>query len=117
MPEKLTIYHNPQCRKSRAGLQYLKDKGVDCNVVEYIREPLTVEKIERLLVKLNMVPEELLRTQEEYYKKQLKGKRFEAHELLKIMTENPRLIRRPIVEGRVKAVIGDPTENIDRVIR
>ena len=29
------------------------------------------------------------------------------------MIENPKLIHRPIVEGKYKAVLGDPVENID----
>lgn len=116
MPEQLTIYHNPHCRRSRAALQYLRDKGADCTVVDYLRAPLTVPVLERLLVKLNMKPGELIRTQEEYYKKQIKGKHFEDHELLKILAGNPKLIRRPVVEGKVKAVIGDPPENIDKMI-
>ena len=28
----ITIYHNPRCKKSRAGLQYLEDKGADFEI-------------------------------------------------------------------------------------
>ena len=108
----LTIYHNPACRKSRAGLEVLKASGHAFAVREYLKAPLTVEEIEKLLVKLNLEPAEMLRTQEEYYKQHLKGKRFEAHELVKIIAANPKLLRRPVVEGRYKAVVGDPAEAI-----
>jgi arsenate reductase len=112
----LRIYHNPQCRKSRAGLQYLRDKGVKAEVVEYLKHPLSEKTLERLLVKLNMKPAGLVRTQEEYYKKYLRNKQFHDHEWIRILTENPRLIRRPIVEKEYKAVIGDPVENIDSIL-
>ena len=69
-------------------------------------------EIEKLLVKLNLRPAELLRTQEDYYKHSIKGKKFEDHELVKIIIQNPKLMQRPIVEGNYKAVIGDPVENI-----
>ncbi len=109
----LTIYHNPSCKKSRAGLQFLKESDQDFTVVEYLKKPLTEKELEKLLVKLNRKPVELLRMQEEYYRKNLKGKNFEDHELVKIMVQNPKLIQRPIVEGKYKAVVGDPAEKIE----
>jgi arsenate reductase len=109
----LTIYHNPSCRKSRAGLQYLKESGKPFTVVEYLKKPLDVKKLENLLVKLNLRPAEVLRTQEDYYKQHIRGKKFEDHELIRIIVENPRILQRPIVEGAYKAVIGDPAGNIE----
>ncbi len=113
----LTIYHNPQCKKSRAGLKYLQDKGVDILIVEYLKKPFTGKELEVLLVKLNKKPDELVRTQETYYKQNLKGKKFEDHEWIKILLGNPKLIQRPIVEAQYKAVIGDPAENIDDILK
>jgi len=113
----LKIYHNPQCKKSRAGLEYLKGKKVEFEIVDYIREPLEEEELEKLLVKLNAKPEEMLRTQEEYYKKNLKGKKFNEHEWIRIIVQNPRLLKRPIIEGQYKAVWGDPVENIDVIVK
>jgi arsenate reductase (glutaredoxin) len=109
----LRIYHNPSCKKSRAGLQLLKESGNTFDVVEYMKQPLTEKEVEKLLVKLNKKPAELVRTQEDYYKKNLKGKKFEDHEWIKIILQNPKLLQRPIVEGKYKAVIGDPAENIE----
>lgn len=108
----LRIYHNPQCKKSRAGLQYLQQSGHAFEIVEYLKNPLTEKDLEKLLVKLNLQPAALLRTQEEYYKQYLKGKKFEDHELIKMIIQNPKLLQRPIVETNYKAVIGDPAENI-----
>ena len=108
----LKIYHNPQCKKSRAGLKFLQESGKAFEVVEYIKNPLTDKELERLLVKMNRKPSEVLRTQEDYFKKTLKGKKFEDHEWVRIIIQNPKLLHRPIVEGNFKAVIGDPVENI-----
>ncbi len=113
---ELKVYHYPGCRKSRAGLQYLRDSGAAFTVLEYMKYPLTIKDMERLLVKLDMKPAGLIRTGEDYYKQHLKGKKFEDHELIRIMLENPRLIRRPLVEGQYRAVIGDPPENIGRLL-
>jgi arsenate reductase len=113
----IRIYHNPQCRKSRAGLQYLKDKNIPFEIVEYLKNPLTEKQLETLLAKLNKKPSEIVRTQEEYYKKNLKGKSFKDHEWVRILIQNPRIIQRPIVEKDYKAVIGDPYDNIDLLLK
>jgi arsenate reductase (glutaredoxin) len=113
----LRIYHNPSCKKSRAGLQFLKESGKVFEVVEYLKKPMSEMEMEKLLVKLNLRPADVLRTQEVYYKQKLKGKRFEDHELIKIIIQNPKLMQRPIVEGLYKAVVGDPVENIITLLK
>ena len=34
----LKIYHNPRCSKSRAGLKYLQDKGLEPEIRLYMRK-------------------------------------------------------------------------------
>lgn len=109
----ITIYHNPKCRKSRAGVQYLEDKKVDFEIVEYLKTPFTRESFIKLLAKLNKKPAEIVRTQEDEYKEKLKGKKFNDQEWIEILLENPKLIQRPIVVKDYKAVIGNPVEEID----
>jgi len=113
----LTIYHNPSCKKSRAGLQFVQESGKPFTVVEYLKNPFSEKNLEKLLVKLNKKPAELLRTQEDYFKKNLKGKNFEDHELIRIMVQNPKLIQRPIVEGKFRAVVGDPVSEIQSLMQ
>lgn len=110
-----TIYHNPRCKKSRAGLQFLKDKNVDFSVVEYLKNPLTEDELKTLLSKLNMKPFDMVRTQEAIYKSDFKGKNFTDDEWVKIIVENPKLLKRPIVVKGNKAVWGDPAENIEQL--
>jgi arsenate reductase len=113
----LRIYHNPQCKKSRAGLQFMQLKDAKFEVREYLKTPLTEKELELLIVKLNKKPSEVVRIQEDYFKRNLKGKKFNDHEWIRILTENPKLIQRPIVEADYKAVIGDPVENIERLLK
>ena len=112
----ITIYHNPICRKSREGLQYLEDKGVDFTVVEYLRTPISREELKILLVKLNKRPVEIVRTSEDEFKAKLKGKNFTDEEWITILLENPKLIQRPIVTNNHKAVLAQPAEEIDRLL-
>lgn len=109
----IKVYHNPRCRKSRSGLEYLKQKGVEFEVVEYMKQSFTIASLKELLAKLNLQPQEIIREQETIYKKQFKGKNFTGEEWIKILIENPCLIKRPIVVKDYKAVWADPPENIE----
>ena len=110
-----TIYHNPRCKKSRAGLQYATEKKMEFQVREYLKEPLSEAELTALVMKLHVKPKELIRTQEEAYRKELKGLNLNDEEWIKMMVENPKLIHLPIVEGIYKTVVGDPPENIDKL--
>jgi arsenate reductase (glutaredoxin) len=112
----ITIYHNPKCRKSRSGLEYLKEKGVEFSVVEYLKNPLTREQLKDLLMKLNMRPFEIIRHQEEVFQEKFRGKNFTDEEWITILLENPKLIHRPIVVRDHKAILAQPADEIDRLL-
>lgn len=109
----MKIYHNPRCKKSRAGLQYLQEKGVEPEIIQYLKNPLTVDELKGLLKMLGKKPLEMIRTQEDLYKKEFKGKEFCDDEWIKIISENPKLLQRPIIVKKDKAVWGDPVDKID----
>ncbi|NVN94635.1 MAG: arsenate reductase (glutaredoxin) [Bacteroidetes bacterium] len=109
----LKIYHNPRCKKSRAGLQYLTEKAKSFEIVDYLKKPLTEDQLKLLLAKLHKGPQEIIRTQEEIYKKRFKGKNFNDEEWIIILAEYPNLIQRPIIEKDHSAIWGDPVENLD----
>jgi arsenate reductase (glutaredoxin) len=110
------IYHNPRCKKSRAGLQYLQEKGVDFEVVEYLKNPLSIVELTQLFAKLDRKPSEMVRKQEAIFKSNFKGKNFTEDEWIRIIAEHPKLLNRPIIERGNKAVWGDPVENIDAIL-
>ena len=47
----IKIYHNPRCKKSRAGLQYLLDKGIEPEIINYIGDGITENVLSDLLKK------------------------------------------------------------------
>ncbi len=110
------IYHNPRCKKSRAGLQYLESKNVDFEVVNYIKETIDVTTLENIFAKLNLKPSEMIRKQEALYKSDFKNKTFTNEEWIRIFAQHPKLINRPIVVAKHKAVWADPPENIDELL-
>lgn len=109
----IKIYHNPRCRKSRAGVEYLNDNNKDFEIVEYLKQTFTIDELSKLLKKLNVPVLDLVRKQEAYYKSDLKGKTFTEQEWLEILAKNPKLIRRPIIETEKKAIIAEDLSVLD----
>ncbi|MEQ1739984.1 MAG: arsenate reductase (glutaredoxin) [Methyloglobulus sp.] len=107
------IYHNPRCTKSRQTLQLLKDKGVEAEVVEYLKTPPSTDELADILEKLGMEPRDLMRKQEAEYKGNgLDNSALDRQALISGMVANPILIERPIVVANGKAAIGRPPENV-----
>ena len=114
--EKIVVWHNPRCSKSRNGIKYLDEKGVEYEVRRYLDEPPTPEEIREVLRKLGMRPRELIRTKEKLYR-ELGLKEVEDDEkLIEAMAEHPKLIERPIVIKGEKAVVARPETRIDEIL-
>lgn len=107
------IYHNPRCKKSRAGLQYLQEKGIEPEIIEYLKNPIDEAELNDILMRMHKKPTDIIRTQEAVYKSDFKGKNFSDEEWVKILIENPKLIQRPIVVKGPKAVLGDPASELE----
>lgn len=109
----MKLYHNPTCSKSRGAIDFLNEKGVDYEVIDIVEHPLSVEEIRNLLVKLNISVNDLVRTNTLIYKEKMEGKSLSEVEILEILSENPPLIQRPILEVGEKAIIARPLEIIN----
>lgn len=113
----VTIYHNPRCSKSRETLRLLQDRGVEPEVVEYLKTPPDAATLERLLALLGLEPRELMRLKEPPYRELgLDDPSKSRAELIAAMVENPVLIERPIVVKDGKAAIGRPPEKVLEIL-
>lgn len=113
---KFKIYHNPRCSKSRQALAILNDKNAEVEIIEYLKEVPTEKDLELLLNKLNLKPVDLVRKEEKVYKEKFKGMEFNDWEWIKILTEHPELIQRPVVVRGNKAIIGRPPELVKELL-
>jgi arsenate reductase len=112
-----TIYHNPRCTKSRLTLARLHEHGIQPEIIEYLKTPPTAAELTRIVAKLGIEPEQLVRKGEEIYKTRYAGKKLTARQWIEAMVEHPILIERPIVIQGNRAVIGRPPENVDPLLR
>jgi len=107
-----TIWHNPRCSKSRQTLQLLRDRGIEPEVVEYLKNPPSIEDIQSVLEMLGITARQIMRTKEEPYREQNLEDESEDWALIEAMRNYPILIERPIVINDDKAAIGRPPEHV-----
>ncbi len=112
----INIYHNPRCSKSRQGLALLEESGKEFEIIKYLEDKLSVDKLESIISKLGIKPIELIRKNEAIWKSSYKGKTLSDREIIEAMVTNPKLIERPIVINGTKAVVGRPPETILNII-
>jgi arsenate reductase len=110
---KATIWHNPRCSKSREALAILTDAGDEIEVVDYIHNPPTRERLAALYARAGLTPRQGLRTGEDAAKP-LKGASDEA--ILDAMVADPILIERPLVETANGVVLGRPPEKVREIL-
>jgi len=109
----VTIYHNPDCSKSRQTLELLEKRGITPAIVEYLKTPPTAEKLKEILAQLGLRPRDLIREKEAVYMEcELGNSSLSDDDLIGFMTQHPILIERPIVLANGKAAIGRPPEQV-----
>ena len=116
--DKALIYHNPRCSKSRQTLELLQQQALTTEVVEYLNTPPNREQLEQILTLLALEPRQLMRQGEaEYRELGLDEPSLSREQLIEAMLAHPRLIERPIVIYRGKAVIGRPPERVLELVQ
>ncbi|MAF11692.1 arsenate reductase (glutaredoxin) [Candidatus Poribacteria bacterium] len=114
MSKEWTLYHTPECSKSRAAMAHLADEGIDVDVVEYLGAPPTEGDIRALLGKLGLKARDIIRDgEDEYDEAGLADESLSDDALIAAIVKHPILLQRPIIVRADRAVIGRPTEAID----
>lgn len=113
----VTIYHNPNCSKSRQTLELLAKNGITPTIIEYLKIPPTAEKLKEILAQLGFSPRDLMRMKETAYTEfELGNSSLSNDDLIDFMIEHPILIERPIVLANGKAAIGRPPEQVLEIL-
>jgi len=111
----ITIYHNPECSKSRKTLEIIKSRGITPTIVEYIVTPPDTGTLLRIAKLVGVPLAALLRCGEDDFKNA--GDTVPLNDdraLAGWLHENPKVLERPIVvdETHGRAVVGRPPENV-----
>ena len=105
------VYHNPVCGKSRGALEILDEKGVEYDVVEYLKQPLSREDFERILDAVPDEPAELVRKDKRFAELGLSEADYQTRDqVIDVLLEHPELMQRPVVFRGDEARICRPSE-------
>jgi arsenate reductase len=115
--EKLIIYHNPRCSKSRETLNILQDNNRQPEIIEYLHEPPSKQELTKIIGMLGISPRQLLRTTEPEYKDAgLDDETISDEQIIETICRNPPLLQRPIVVHGNKAIIGRPPTKVLEIV-
>ncbi|VVS98812.1 arsenate reductase (glutaredoxin) [Erythrobacter sp. EC-HK427] len=113
---KATIWHNPKCGTSRNTLAILQARdGVEVEIIEYLKNPPSRDKLAQLFADAGMTPAEGLR---------LRGTDAaesglpdaDADTVLAAMAAEPALIERPLVETAKGVRLCRPKEKVEEIL-
>ena len=92
------IYHNPGCGTSRIVMGMLKDRGIEPEVVEYLKTPPSRAEMQKLLKDMGMSPRDILRRRGTPYEQLgLDNPALTDDDLLDALGKHPILMERPVV--------------------
>jgi len=107
------ILHNPRCSKSRETMKLLSDRGIEPEVIEYLKDVPDSSELRDIIKMLGVSPRAIMRTKEKIYKELgLDDPDLNNNMLIEAMVDNPILIERPIVIANGKAALGRPPEKV-----
>ena len=111
----VTIYHNPRCNTSRKTLALLREKGIEPDIVEYLKTPYTAAQLKQLLSQLKMPVSALVR-KKEAAAVGIDPSKLSEEQLIAAMVKNPIVVERPIVVSGGKAALARPPEAVLSVL-
>ncbi|TIU96851.1 MAG: arsenate reductase (glutaredoxin) [Mesorhizobium sp.] len=109
----ITIYHNPDCGTSRNTLAIIRQSGEEPDVIEYLKNPPSRERLVELIKAMGMTPRELLREKgTPYAELNLGDPKWTDDEIVDFMLAHPILINRPIVVTPLGTMLARPSEAV-----
>jgi arsenate reductase (glutaredoxin) len=114
---KVTIYHNPDCGTSRNTLAMIRDKGIEPEVIEYVKNPPTREKLKELVKRMGVGIRDILRRNGTPYDElKLDDPSLSDEQLVEMVMKHPILMQRPIVESERGVRLCRPVEKVNEVL-
>ena len=111
----MTLYHNPNCSKSREALAFLRELGLQPVVVEYLKNPPSRAVLADLAAQVGSAAgvRAILRSKADAYAELgLADAKWSDDQLLDFMTQHPALLERPLLVTPKGARIGRPSAEV-----
>ena len=108
---KAVIYHNPDCGTSRNTLALIRHAGVEPQIIEYLHDPPSRERLIELIEDSGLTVREAIRQKgTPYLELGLDDATLSDEALLDAMLAHPILINRPFVQTPIGTRLCRPSE-------
>lgn len=112
-----TIYHNPRCGTSRTVLQTLQERGMQPEIIEYLKTPLSRDQLAALIADAGLSVREAMRGKEPLYQElKLDDPALDDEQLLQAMAQHPVLMNRPFVTTAKGTRLCRPATIVDEIL-
>ncbi len=101
----MRLYHNPRCSKSRQTLALLVERNVQFEDYRYLENGIAPEDMEVLLSLEGVIRQQEVDSNMGYDLNNISDVR-------KLLSDNPKVLQRPILIKDGRAIIGRPPENV-----
>ena len=113
----VVIWHNPKCSTSRKVLEMIRHKGIEPQIVDYVKTPPSAAEIKTVLKEMGMKPRELLRRRGTPFDElSLDDPKHTDAALIAAMAAHPILIERPVVRGHKGTRLCRPPERLGEIL-
>lgn len=112
---KVTMTFNPKCGTARQVLAILRERGIEPQIIEYLKNPLDRDQIIALVRKMKVPLRDVVRTKEPIYT-ELKLADADDDTLLEAVVLHPILLNRPIVVTDKGAKLCRPSETVAEIL-
>lgn len=110
---KAWMTHNPKCETSRNVLAILRAHGIEPEIREYLKEPLTRAEIAALIAEMGVPAKDVVRwKQKEEVAQAGISEASPDVALIRAMAEHPVLLNRPIVQTKKGIKLCRPSETV-----
>ena len=85
----MKIFYNPKCSTCRNTLELLREKGIEPEIVEYLKTPPSRAELENVISLLGIRPLELVRVKEPVWKEKYAGKNLSDSQVTDVLGSFP----------------------------
>ena len=111
------ILHNPRCSTSRTTLALIREAGIEPEVVDYLADPPSQERLAALIAATGLPVRAVLRNKEARYAELgLDDPGLGDDALLAAMVREPILINRPIVQTSRGTRLCRPADTVREIL-
>ncbi|KIL35720.1 hypothetical protein SD70_32005 [Gordoniibacillus kamchatkensis] len=115
---KLTVYEYSKCGTCRSAVKWLKEAGHEVEPVALFEQPPSPEELKKLIERSGLGVRKFFNTSGEVYKEMgLKDKLpgMTEEEMIRLLSSNGRLIKRPVVTDGRTVTVGFKEEQYEQI--